>query len=76
MSNAPLPPGRAGLPFLGETIAFLKDGFGFVEARTRQHGPIFRTKILGRDAAVIVGPDAAGQFIDESKVQRQDATPA
>jgi cytochrome P450 len=76
MSDAPLPPGRTGLPFLGETIAFLKDGFGFVEARTRRHGPIFRTKILGRDTAVIVGPDAAGCFIDERKVQREGAMPA
>ncbi len=76
MSDAPLPPGRAGLPFLGETLDFLEDGFDFVEARTRRHGPIFRTRILGRDTAVIVGPDAAGRFIDESKVQREGATPA
>jgi cytochrome P450 len=73
---APLPPGRGGLPFLGEINAFLADGFGFVEERTRRLGPVFRTKILGRDTAVIVGPDAAGQFIDETKVQREGAMPA
>ncbi len=66
-----LPPGTTGLPFLGEVTEFLKDGFGFVEGRTERHGPVWKTKILGRPTAVIVGPDAAGQFIDESKVQRE-----
>ena len=28
---APLPPGKTGLPFLGEVNDFLKDGFAFVE---------------------------------------------
>jgi retinoid hydroxylase len=72
-AGASLPPGRMGLPFLGEVTDFLADGFGFVEARTRRLGPVFKTKILGRPTAVIVGPDAAGQFIDESKVQREGA---
>jgi cytochrome P450 len=66
-----LPPGATGLPFLGEVTDFLKDGFGFVEGRTERLGPVFKTKILGRPTAVIVGPDAAGQFIDESKIQRE-----
>ena len=66
-----LPPGNMGLPFLGEALDFLKDGFAFVEGRTERLGPIFKTKILGRPTAVIVGPDAAGQFIDETKIQRE-----
>ena len=66
-----LPPGETGLPFLGEALDFLKDGFAFVEGRTERLGPVFKTKILGRPTAVIVGPDAAGQFIDESKIQRE-----
>jgi retinoid hydroxylase len=70
-SDSPLPPGRSGLPFLGETRSLLEDGFGFVEARTRRYGPVFRTKILGRRTAVICGPDANGRFIDETQVQRQ-----
>jgi cytochrome P450 len=72
-AGASLPPGRMGLPFSGEVTDFLADGFGFVEARTQRLGPVFKTKILGRPTAVIVGPDAAGQFIDESKVQREGA---
>ena len=66
-----LPPGATGLPFLGEVTDFLKDGFGFVEGRTERLGPVWKTKILGRPTAIIVGPDAAGQFIDESKIQRE-----
>jgi len=70
---APLPPGRTGLPFLGEVTTFLADGFAFVEERVRQYGLVFRTKILGRATAVIVGPDAAGLFADEAKIQRSGA---
>jgi cytochrome P450 len=66
-----LPPGETGLPFLGEVTELLKDGFGFVEGRTERLGPVFKTKILGRPTAVIVGPDASGQFIDDSKIQRE-----
>ena len=66
-----LPPGAMGLPFLGEVTDFLKDGFAFIEGRTERLGPVFKTKILGKPTAIIVGPDAAGQFIDESKIQRE-----
>ncbi len=73
VSAKPLPPGRPGLPLLGQTLAFLKNGFGFVEKGTRRFGPVFRTRILGRETAVIVGPDASGEFIDPRHVQRQGA---
>lgn len=70
-----LPPGDTGLPLLGETLAFLKNGFDFVESRARKHGPIFRTRILGRDTAVIVGPDACTTWIDPTLVQRDGSQP-
>jgi len=62
MSDAqslPLPPGEDGLPLLGQTLAFLKDPFGFVEDRVGRYGPVFRTRLLGRRTAVVTGPDAA-----------------
>jgi cytochrome P450 len=62
------------LPLLGETLPFLKDGFGFVASRTARHGPIWQTRILGRRTAVLAGPDASGRFID-SEVQRAGAMP-
>ncbi len=71
----PLPPGSTGLPLLGETLAFLKNGFDFVESRARRHGPIFRTRILGRDTAVITGPDACSIWIDPALIKRDGSQP-
>jgi cytochrome P450 len=75
-SDARLPPGRTGLPLVGETLALMRDVFGFVETRAKQHGPVFRTRILGRPTAVIVGPDATAKFIDDADVQREGAMPS
>lgn len=72
---APLPPGETGLPVLGKTLEALKNGFAFVEAGARKHGPIFKTSLFGRPTAVITGPDASGLFIDASRVQRSGAMP-
>jgi cytochrome P450 len=74
-TEKPLPPGSAGWPVLGETFAFLKDGFAFIDERVKKHGPVFRTKILGRDTVVLTGKEAAAQFIDESVCVREGATP-
>jgi cytochrome P450 len=75
MSSKPLPPGKAGLPLLGETLAFAKNPFRFIDERLTKHGRIFRTNVLGRNAAVIAGPDAAGQFIDSNLVVRDKSMP-
>lgn len=70
-----LPPGRDGLPLLGETLPFAKNPFRFIEERLKQHGRLFRTFVLGRKTAVITGPDAAGSFIDPSLVMREGSMP-
>ena len=74
-STAPLPPGKMGLPLLGETLGALKNGFAFVEAGAQRHGPIFKTSLFGRKTAVITGPEASALFIDSSRVQRSGAMP-
>ncbi|HKA36189.1 MAG TPA: cytochrome P450 [Thermoanaerobaculia bacterium] len=74
-SRAPLPPGTMGLPLLGETLGALKNGFAFVEAGARRHGPIFKTSLFGRKTAVITGPEASALFIDSARVQRSGAMP-
>lgn len=77
MKLAKLPPGGGlGLPILGETGKLLQNGFAFVEAGARKHGPIFQATLFGRPTAVITGPDASGVFIDPSRVQRSGAMPA
>ena len=68
-------PGSSGLPLLGETLAFAKNPFGFIDERLAKHGRIFRSRILGRNAVVIAGPDATGRFIDSAVVARHDSMP-
>jgi cytochrome P450 len=75
MTALPLPPGRAGLPFLGETLPFLSDGYGFVASHNAEHGAVFRMRLLGKDAAVISGPEASKLWIDGDAIQRGDAMP-
>src|SRR5437588_9539595 len=58
-----LPPGRDGIPLLGETFSFAKNPLRFMEKRLASHGRIFRSNIVGRRAAVIAGPDAVGRFM-------------
>ncbi len=76
LAKLSLPPGTTGLPYFGEMSQLLRDGFGFVEERTKKYGPVFRTKILGRPTAVISGPDASEAFIDQAHIQRAGAMPA
>src|SRR5258708_19724110 len=71
----PLPPGSSGLPLIGETLAFAKNPFRFIDERLARHGRIFRSRLLGRNAVVIAGPEAAGRFIDSRKVARNDSMP-
>ena len=70
-----LPPGSNGLPLVGETLAFAKNPFQFIDDRLAKHGRIFRSRLLGRNAVVISGPEAAGRFIDGTKVERTDSMP-
>jgi cytochrome P450 len=74
-SESSLPPGRTGLPLLGETLAFLKDSFNFIERGVATHGPVFRTHLLGRHTAVITGPEACARWIDQDVVEREGAMP-
>ena len=60
-STLPLPPGKSGLPWIGETISFLTDP-DFATKRRQQYGSIFRTNIIGRPTVVMSGA-AANKFI-------------
>ena len=63
MTTAPLPPGRGGLPLLGETLAFAKNPFRFVEERFRSIGP------LGRCAAPCCYPAAVAPTPNADRYQ-------
>lgn len=60
-TSLPLPPGKSGLPWIGETISFLFDP-DFATKRRQQYGAIFRTHIIGRPTVVMSGA-AANKFI-------------
>lgn len=73
--ESPLPPGRTGLPLLGETLTFVKNPFSFIEQRLGAHGRVFRSHILGRPTAIIAGPEATGHFIDSERIMREGSMP-
>ncbi|PSO50921.1 MAG: cytochrome P450 [Cyanobacteria bacterium SW_9_44_58] len=56
-----LPPGNFGLPFIGETIAFLRDK-DFVNKRNEKYGSVFKTRLFGKPTIVFKG-EKATQFI-------------
>jgi retinoid hydroxylase len=61
IASLPLPPGTSGLPWIGETIAFVADP-DFANKRRQKYGAIFRTHIIGRPTVVMSGA-AANKFI-------------
>lgn len=56
-TSRPLPPGKAGLPLLGETLSFFADP-KFAHKRHEQYGDVFRTRLLGRSTVFMRGPEA------------------
>ncbi|MCL6435474.1 MAG: cytochrome P450 [Leptolyngbyaceae cyanobacterium HOT.MB2.61] len=56
-----LPPGNMGFPWIGETLQLLFDP-NFAIKRFQKYGPIFKTRILGKQAVFMSGPEAA-EFI-------------
>lgn len=57
----PLPPGRFGLPVVGETISFLRDS-DFNEKRHKRYGSVFKTHLFGRPTVMMSGAQAS-QFL-------------
>ena len=75
-SNAgkPLPPGSLGLPWIGETLAFVQDSFAFFAERRKKHGPVFKTRLLGEPVICLTGPEAVSLFYDTRYFTRVDAS--
>lgn len=69
------PSGTKGLPLLGETLAFAKNPFRFIEERLAAHGSVFRSNVLGRDTVVVAGAEATTQFVDDTRVMREGSMP-
>lgn len=56
-NSLPLPPGRSGLPLIGETLSFLNDP-DFADKRHQQYGNIFRTQLFGQPTVYLAGVEA------------------
>lgn len=54
----PLPPGRRGFPVLGETGDWARDPLKFARDRHERYGLVWRTHLMGRPTAVLLGPEA------------------
>ncbi len=70
-----VPPGSTGAPFVGEALKFLKDPFTFTLTRTKQHGTIWKTKILSDTVVFFAGPKAFSFFMDPENFTRQNGSP-
>ncbi len=63
------------MPFVGEALTFLKDPFAFTLDRTRRHGNVWKTKLLGDKVVFFAGPEAFAFFMDEDHFTRQAGSP-
>ncbi|HTJ38002.1 MAG TPA: cytochrome P450 [Dactylosporangium sp.] len=48
-----------GIPVLGSALEMGKDPAAFIARAYREHGPVFKVRLLGRTTTVIAGADAA-----------------
>lgn len=65
LAQLPLPPGswKRLVPLLGETLDYAADPVQFVNARSREHGPVFRSHLFGEPMVVVAGLDAWKQLV-------------
>lgn len=61
---------------LDDTIFLLLDGYGWLPGLLRRsHGPVAHTRLLGRRAVGLRGPEAARFFYEDGNVRRGTALP-
>ena len=60
-TTLPVPPGKFGLPILGETLSFFRDR-NYAVKKHQQYGPVFKTRLLG-NPTIFVKDNDANQFV-------------
>lgn len=70
-----MPPGRLGLPWVGETLNLIANPFAFLDVRQRRYGPVFKSRVLGHPTVFLGGPEGAEAFYDADNVGRDHAHP-
>lgn len=64
-------------PLLDRTLSLLTQGYAWLPDRMRDSADsVVRTRLLGRPALAVRGPDAVRFFYDEAHVHRHGALPA
>jgi cytochrome P450 len=71
----PLPPGKLGLPLIGETLVFLRNPFAFLAERQRRHGDVFQSSVVGRRIVFLAGTTGAEAFYHPENITREGAHP-
>ena len=57
LDSLPEPPGKNGLPFIGETLAFFSDP-NFNQKRIEKYGKVYKTNVFGNPTAMMIGSEA------------------
>ena len=70
-----VPPGRLGLPWLGETTAIAANNHKFYMDRFDKYGPIFKTRLFGINFVVLSGADAFHRFATDPAIERGNSDP-
>jgi cytochrome P450 len=66
-------PGTDGLPWFGETFAYLKDPFGWTTDHHKKYGPVFRANCFFQPAVTVAGAEFAERFLlDKEQVFSSD----
>jgi cytochrome P450 len=60
---------------VGEALDFLRDPFTFQLERTRKHGAVWKTRILGSTVVFFSGPKAFSFFLDPQNFTRENGSP-
>jgi hypothetical protein len=65
-----LPPGSMGLPLVGETPAFVRNPYRFLEVRRDRYGDVFKSSVTGRRVVFLSGIEGASAFYDPENIGR------
>jgi cytochrome P450 len=70
-----LPPGRTGLPGIGETLPFVRNPYRFLEDRHARYGNVFRSNVVGHRTVFLAGIEGAEAFYHPGNISRERAHP-
>jgi cytochrome P450 len=60
---------------MGETPAFVRNPYRFLEVRRGRHGDAFKSNVAGRRVVFLSGIEGASAFYDPENIGREDAHP-